>query len=98
MPVNIVAPYILTALLPLPQRLIYLSSSSHFGGQTIPRRGRLGGPKRRFVLRQPTVRRDSRYRHRPTAPRRTEQQSRHNLDRRTTYAATSYLAAEGDAP
>jgi NAD(P)-dependent dehydrogenase (short-subunit alcohol dehydrogenase family) len=33
MPVNIVAPYLLTALLPLPRRLIYLSSSSHFGGR-----------------------------------------------------------------
>ncbi len=32
MPVNIVAPYLLTALLPLPRRLIYLSSGSHFGG------------------------------------------------------------------
>lgn len=32
-PVNIVAPYLLTALLPLPRRLIYLSSGSHFGGQ-----------------------------------------------------------------
>jgi NAD(P)-dependent dehydrogenase (short-subunit alcohol dehydrogenase family) len=33
MPVNIIAPYLLTALLPLPERLIYLSSGSHFGGQ-----------------------------------------------------------------
>jgi NAD(P)-dependent dehydrogenase (short-subunit alcohol dehydrogenase family) len=33
MPVNIVAPYLLTALLPLPRRLIYLSSASHFGGR-----------------------------------------------------------------
>ncbi|MGO4490965.1 SDR family NAD(P)-dependent oxidoreductase [Arthrobacter sp. 2YAF22_2] len=33
MPVNIIAPYLLTALLPLPQRLVYLSSASHFGGQ-----------------------------------------------------------------
>jgi len=32
MPVNIVAPYLLTTLLPLPHRLIYLSSGSHFGG------------------------------------------------------------------
>jgi NAD(P)-dependent dehydrogenase (short-subunit alcohol dehydrogenase family) len=32
MPVNVVAPYLLTALIPLPQRLIYLSSGSHFGG------------------------------------------------------------------
>src|SRR5687768_14565852 len=33
MPVNIVAPYLLTALLPGPRRLVYLSSSSHFGGR-----------------------------------------------------------------
>jgi NAD(P)-dependent dehydrogenase (short-subunit alcohol dehydrogenase family) len=33
MPVNIVAPYLLTALLPGPSRLVYLSSSSHFGGR-----------------------------------------------------------------
>ncbi|MFD9722705.1 SDR family NAD(P)-dependent oxidoreductase [Streptomyces sp. NPDC059072] len=32
MPVNIVAPYLLTALLPAPRRLVYLSSGSHFGG------------------------------------------------------------------
>jgi NAD(P)-dependent dehydrogenase (short-subunit alcohol dehydrogenase family) len=31
-PVNVVAPYLLTALLPGPRRLVYLSSSSHFGG------------------------------------------------------------------
>jgi NAD(P)-dependent dehydrogenase (short-subunit alcohol dehydrogenase family) len=33
MPVNIVAPYLLTALLPAPRRLVYLSSGSHFGGR-----------------------------------------------------------------
>jgi NAD(P)-dependent dehydrogenase (short-subunit alcohol dehydrogenase family) len=33
MPVNIVAPYLLTALLAAPHRLVYLSSGSHFGGQ-----------------------------------------------------------------
>jgi NAD(P)-dependent dehydrogenase (short-subunit alcohol dehydrogenase family) len=33
MPVNIVAPYLLTALLPEPRRLVYLSSGSHFGGR-----------------------------------------------------------------
>lgn len=32
MPVNVVAPYLLTALLPAPRRLVYLSSGSHFGG------------------------------------------------------------------
>ncbi|MER5220129.1 SDR family NAD(P)-dependent oxidoreductase [Streptomyces flaveus] len=33
MPVNIVAPYLLTALLRGPRRLVYLSSNSHFGGR-----------------------------------------------------------------
>jgi NAD(P)-dependent dehydrogenase (short-subunit alcohol dehydrogenase family) len=33
MPVNIIAPYLLTALLPGPRRLVYLSSGSHFGGR-----------------------------------------------------------------
>jgi hypothetical protein len=33
MPVNIIAPYLLTALLPGPRRLVYLSSSSHYGGR-----------------------------------------------------------------
>ncbi|WP_326794285.1 SDR family NAD(P)-dependent oxidoreductase [Streptomyces sp. NBC_01808] len=33
MPVNIVAPYLLTALLPDPRRTVYLSSGSHFDGR-----------------------------------------------------------------
>jgi NAD(P)-dependent dehydrogenase (short-subunit alcohol dehydrogenase family) len=33
MPVNIVAPYLLTALLPAPRRVVYLSSGSHLGGR-----------------------------------------------------------------
>jgi NAD(P)-dependent dehydrogenase (short-subunit alcohol dehydrogenase family) len=33
MPVNIIAPYLLTALLEAPRRLVYLSSSSHYGGR-----------------------------------------------------------------
>lgn len=32
LPVNVVAPYLLTALLPLPRRLVVLSSSMHNGG------------------------------------------------------------------
>jgi len=32
-PVNVVAPYLLTALLPRPHRLVWLSSGSHFGGR-----------------------------------------------------------------
>jgi len=35
MPVNIVAPYLLTALLPGPRRLVYLSSGSHFQGRPV---------------------------------------------------------------
>jgi NAD(P)-dependent dehydrogenase (short-subunit alcohol dehydrogenase family) len=33
MPVNIVAPYLLTALIKGPRRLVYLSSASHYGGR-----------------------------------------------------------------
>ncbi len=33
MPVNIVAPYLLTALIDRPHRLVYLSSGSHYGGR-----------------------------------------------------------------
>ncbi|MFD8459894.1 SDR family NAD(P)-dependent oxidoreductase [Streptomyces antimycoticus] len=48
MPVNIIAPYLLTALLPGPRRLVYLSSSSHFGGHPslagIDWRGERAGP------------------------------------------------------
>jgi NAD(P)-dependent dehydrogenase (short-subunit alcohol dehydrogenase family) len=33
MPVNVIAPYLLTALMPLPRRLVYLSSASHYGGE-----------------------------------------------------------------
>ncbi|WP_328744093.1 SDR family NAD(P)-dependent oxidoreductase [Streptomyces sp. NBC_00285] len=32
-PVNIIAPYLLTALVPGPRRVVYLSSSSHFDGR-----------------------------------------------------------------
>ncbi|MFK0127082.1 SDR family NAD(P)-dependent oxidoreductase [Streptomyces nigra] len=35
MPVNVIAPYLLTALLPPPGRLVYLSSSSHFSGRPV---------------------------------------------------------------
>ncbi|MGI5192649.1 SDR family NAD(P)-dependent oxidoreductase [Streptomyces sp. CA-288835] len=33
MPVNVIAPYLLTALLRSPRRLVYLSSGSHFSGR-----------------------------------------------------------------
>lgn len=33
MPVNIIAPYLLTALLPAPRRLVYVTSGSHYDGQ-----------------------------------------------------------------
>jgi NAD(P)-dependent dehydrogenase (short-subunit alcohol dehydrogenase family) len=36
LPVNVVAPYLLTALINRPQRLIYLSSSMHRGGRASP--------------------------------------------------------------
>ena len=36
MPVNVVAPYLLTALIDRPQRLVYLSSSDHFSGRPNP--------------------------------------------------------------
>lgn len=35
MPVNVVAPYLLTALLPGPRRLVYLSSGSHYSGHPV---------------------------------------------------------------
>jgi NAD(P)-dependent dehydrogenase (short-subunit alcohol dehydrogenase family) len=35
MPVNIIAPYLLTALLEGPRRLVYLSSGSHFSGRPV---------------------------------------------------------------
>ena len=34
LPVNVVAPYVLTALIPGPRRLVYLSSGMHRGGDT----------------------------------------------------------------
>ncbi|MFJ8018581.1 SDR family NAD(P)-dependent oxidoreductase [Streptomyces sp. NPDC096339] len=34
MPVNVIAPYLLTALLKGPRRLVYLSSGSHYQGRT----------------------------------------------------------------
>ena len=34
LPVNIVAPYVLTALIDRPQRLVYLSSGMHRGGRS----------------------------------------------------------------
>jgi NAD(P)-dependent dehydrogenase (short-subunit alcohol dehydrogenase family) len=33
LPVNVVAPYLLTALIHRPKRLVYLSSGSHYGGR-----------------------------------------------------------------
>jgi NAD(P)-dependent dehydrogenase (short-subunit alcohol dehydrogenase family) len=33
LPVNVVAPYLLTAVIHRPQRLVYLSSGSHYGGR-----------------------------------------------------------------
>ena len=36
LPVNVVAPYLLTALIHRPQRLVYLSSGMHYGGRADP--------------------------------------------------------------
>lgn len=44
MPTNIIAPYLLTALLNGPKRHVYLSSGSHFGGHAGLKGCRLGGP------------------------------------------------------
>src|SRR4029450_5455179 len=45
LPVNVVAPYLLTALIDRPQRLVYLSSSEHRGGR--PSLHGVGGGGRR---------------------------------------------------
>ena len=42
--VNVLAPYLLTALINRPARLIYLSSGMHTSGRARPRRPRLGPP------------------------------------------------------
>jgi hypothetical protein len=39
LPVNVVAPYLLTALIERPQRLVYLSSDMHEGGRATVGRG-----------------------------------------------------------
>lgn len=43
--INVVAPYLLTALIPAPRRLVYLSSGMHFGGRAaaLPEPARRGG-------------------------------------------------------
>ena len=46
MPVNIVAPYLLTALIDRPQRLVYLSSGSHYGGRADLTGVDLSGPRK----------------------------------------------------
>ncbi|MCU7826875.1 SDR family NAD(P)-dependent oxidoreductase [Kitasatospora sp. DSM 101779] len=56
MPVNIIAPYLLTALLPAPRRLVYLSSGSHFGGQpTVQGVDWLGGSAGSYADSKPFV-------------------------------------------
>lgn len=39
MPVNVIAPYLLTALLTRPRRLVYLSSGSHYSGSAAALKG-----------------------------------------------------------
>ena len=46
LPVNIVAPYLLTALIDRPQRLVYLSSGMHLGGRADLQRQDWTGSKR----------------------------------------------------
>src|SRR3954451_14872165 len=50
--VNIVAPYLLTALIERPKRLVYLSSSEHRGGARRPDRHRLDQPDRALPRQQ----------------------------------------------
>ena len=57
LPVNIVAPYLLTALIDRPQRLVYLSSGMHHGGRAdLQRQGLDRQQAGRFLLRQQAVR------------------------------------------
>ena len=56
MPVNVIAPYLLTALIERPKRIVYLSSSMHFDG--VPELNGVDWPRRRsgFLFGQQAVR------------------------------------------
>jgi hypothetical protein len=56
LPVNVVAPYLLTALIHRPQRLVYLSSSMHRGGRQPVRDGLERPPHDRLVFGQQALR------------------------------------------
>ena len=69
MAVNVYAPYVLTALIQRPQRLIYLSSGIARGRIRRPERSQLDEPSMDWnpgVQRQQTARHDARIRGRPT--------------------------------
>ena len=79
MPVNIVAPYLLTALIDRPKRLIYLSSGMHRSGRPDLAGHRLEWPPQWVVFRQQALRHDPRRRHRPPLAGRGQQRRRPRL-------------------
>jgi NAD(P)-dependent dehydrogenase (short-subunit alcohol dehydrogenase family) len=83
MPVNIVAPYLLTALIDRPQRLVYLSSSEHRGGRAklteVDWTGRTAGP----LPGQQALRHHARRCRRPSVARRPQQRGRPGLGAHT---------------
>ena len=57
LPVNVVAPYVLTALVAKPRRMVYLSSSMHLGGHpNVQGLDWMGTTRIGLVLRQQTLR------------------------------------------
>ena len=80
MPVNVVAPYLLTALIHRPQRLVYLSSGMHYGGRADVAGVDWSGQRRdRLVLGQQTVRHHPCRRCRPHLARCVQQRRRPRL-------------------
>ena len=80
--VNVLAPYLLTALINRPARLIYLSSGMHTSGRSCPRRPRLATRRmgrRPGLLRQQAARHHPRRRRRPALARRAQQRRRPRL-------------------
>ena len=65
LPVNIVAPYLLTALIDRPQWLVYLSSSEYRSGTPQPNRRRLERPPSRLLFGQQALRHHAHHRRRP---------------------------------
>jgi nucleoside-diphosphate-sugar epimerase len=78
--VNIVAPYLLTALIDRPQRLVYLSSGMHHGGRAdLAGLDWSGQAPDRLVLRQQAVCHHTRCRCCPDLARRVQQRRRPGL-------------------